>query len=282
VYKNYAFIVTEGVADQGLQIFDLTQLREVKNPPVVFQETAHYAHFGSAHTLTMNEETGFAFAAGSISGGKTCGGGLHMIDVRVPTKPAFAGCYAKSGYIHDAQCVVYRGPDQHYKGRELCLNSAVDKLDIIDVTDKLQPKVIGRGTYPNAVYTHQGWFTEDQRYFFVDDEENPRDKTRTIVFDLSDLDDPVVLTTFYGTTTATAHNLYIRGRYMYQSNYTAGLRIIDVGDPKTPKEVGYLDTDPTQDGPGQRLGSWGNYPFLKNDVVAVASNGLFLVRLRSR
>ncbi len=29
------------VPDHGMQIFDLTQLRNVKTPPVVFQETAH-------------------------------------------------------------------------------------------------------------------------------------------------------------------------------------------------------------------------------------------------
>ncbi len=89
-------------------------------------------------------------------------------------------------------------------------------------------------------------------------------------------------TIFQGSTDATAHNLYIRGRYMYQSNYTAGLRIVDVGDPKNPKEVGYLDTAPDLNGPGMILGAWGSFPFFKNDVVAVASRGLFLVRLRSR
>ena len=66
----------------------------------------------------------------------------------------------------------------------------------------------------------------------LDDERDPEDKTRTIVFDMTDLTDPVVLTIFYGTTAATAHNLYIRGRYMYQSNYSAGERseraVIDV------------------------------------------------------
>jgi hypothetical protein len=63
---------------------------------------------------------------------------------------------------------------------------------------------------------------------------------------------------------------------MYQSNYGAGLRIIDIRDPKHPKEVGYLDTAPGLLDLG--FGSWGNYPYLKNNVMAVASNGLFLVR----
>jgi choice-of-anchor B domain-containing protein len=287
VYKHYALIGYEG-ANHGMQIFDLSQLRDVKNAPVEFQETAHYADYANTHTITMNQETGFAY----VNGSNTCGGGLHMLDMRTPTKPAHVGCYAEAqtgrrgtGYVHDAQCVVYRGPDQQYKGREICVNYAETAISISDVTDKQNPKTISIVTYPNVGYTHQGWFTEDQRYIFVNDEldENSmarrvgRDsvRTRTIGFDLNDLDDPVVLTEFFHTTAATDHNLYIRGRYMYQGNYGAGLRIIDVADPKNLKEAGYL----THAG----WSAWGTYPYFKNDVVAVSmSKGLILARLQKR
>jgi choice-of-anchor B domain-containing protein len=282
VYKNYAFIVVEG-STAGLQVFDLTQLRDVKNAPATFKETAHYGEFGNAHTITMNPETGFAYPTGLGGSGETCNGALYMIDVRTPTKPSFAGCYSDPGYIHDAMCIIYRGPDTRYQGREICFASGIPlgAVDIVDVTDKKNPKRIGKAEVPNAQIVHQGWFTEDQRYFFLDDEGDPTDRTRTIVFDMAKLDDPVVLLEFFNPNSdATSHNLYIRGKYMYQSNYTAGLRIVDVSDPKNPKEVGYLDTDPDQDGPGQRLGTWGNYPYFKDNVVAVASNGLFLVRLK--
>lgn len=287
VYKNHAFVVAES-GPHGLQIFDLTQLRDVKDAPVKFQETAHYDGIGAAHSVVMNEETGYLYSTGNNSGGETCGGGLHMLDVRTPTKPAFVGCYAepqtgsaKTGYTHDAQCLIYRGPDAQYKGREICLNSSETALGIADVTDKKSPKTISIANYPNAAYTHQGWFTEDQRYFFVNDEGDNgaggSDKTRTIVFDLNDLDEPVVLMEFLGAANPPTgdHNLYIRGRYMYQSNYEAGLRIVDVADPKNPKEVGYLDTS------NSGAGSWSNYPYFKNNVAAVTSmaEGLFLVRL---
>jgi choice-of-anchor B domain-containing protein len=120
--------------------------------------------------------------------------------------------------------------------------------------------------------------TEDQRYFFLDDEGDEAimglKGTRTLVFDVSDLDDPVLLTEFYNTTTDTDHNLYIRGRYMYQSNYGAGLRVIDVVDPKNPKEVGYLANAGL---------AFGAYPYFKNDVVAMStSTGLFVARLLQR
>ncbi|HEU5170459.1 MAG TPA: choice-of-anchor B family protein, partial [Gemmatimonadales bacterium] len=125
VYKDHAFIVADGAGPHGMQVFDLTQLRDVKGPPVTFGETAHYDRIWSAHNIAINEETGFAYPVGNSAGGETCGGALHMIDIRDPKHPTFAGCYAdpstgrqRTGYTHDAECVVYRGPDARYAGRE--------------------------------------------------------------------------------------------------------------------------------------------------------------------
>ena len=67
----------------------------------------------------------------------------------------------------------------------------------------------------------------------------------------------------------------MRGRYVYQSNYRAGLRVLDVSDPVNPKEVAFFDTtpgEPTTSAMGG--GSWGNYPYFKNGVVAVSTYGL--------
>ncbi len=85
---------------------------------------------------------------------------------------------------------------------------------------------------------------------------------------------------FIGTTEASDHNLYVRGRYMYQSNYVSGLRIIDVSDPENPVEVGYFDTVPWgADGPGF-AGSWSNYPYFESGNILVSSmrEGLFILR----
>jgi choice-of-anchor B domain-containing protein len=291
VYKNHAFIVADGAGPHGMQIFDLTQLRNVPGAPVKFQETAHYDRIHSAHNIVINERTGFAYPVGNSMGGETCGGALHMIDIRDPVHPRFAGCYAdpatgkaRTGYTHDAQCVIYHGPDEQYKGREICFNSSETALGIADVTDKKSPKAISVASYPNVSYAHQGWLSDDQRYFYLDDEGDElagtAPKTRTLVFDLADLDDPVVAKEFFGTTAASDHNLYVRGRYMYQSNYVSGLRVIDVKDPTNPVEVGYFDTVPFGENLPGFAGSWSNFPYFKSGVVAVTSmrEGLFMVR----
>ncbi|NND72294.1 MAG: choice-of-anchor B family protein [Rhodothermales bacterium] len=290
VYKDHAFIVADGARDHGMQIFDLGQLRDVDpaDMPVDFQESAHYSGIASSHNIIINEESGFAYAIGSRAGGEGCGGQLHMMDIRDPLNPIFVGCYTHPDYggTHDAQCVMYRGPDADYTGREICLNSNGNAFIIADVTNKSNPQTVAVATYPKTAYTHQGWLTDDQNYFYMNDELDEMnkivDKTRTLIWDVSDLDDPILVKEFTHSVGASDHNLYIKGNLMYQSNYQAGLRILDISDPVNPVESGHFDTAPFSDDTFGFGGSWSNYPYFKSGVIAVSSQaeGLFLVRKR--
>ncbi len=292
VYSDHAFIVADGAGAHGMQIFDLTQLRDV-NPadmPVTFEMTAHYTELNSSHNIVINEETGYAYAVGSRAGGETCGGQLHMINIQDPVNPAFAGCFfhktpggASSGSAHDAQCVVYRGPDAKYINREICFNSSSSSFIIADVTDKDNPVMLTRSTYPNLSYTHQGWLSEDHKFFYMNDELDELtgnvDRTRTLIWDVAELEDPVLVKEFFLNSKASDHNLYVRGNLLYQSNYQAGLRVLDITDPTNPVEAAHFDTTPfAGDEPGFG-GSWSNYPFFDSGVIAVSSaQGLFLVK----
>jgi len=291
VYKDHAFIVSDGAGQHGMQVFDLTQLRDVENPPVIFEETAHYDGIASAHNLVINEETGFAFSVGSGSGGETCGGGLHMIDIREPTQPIFAGCFAdtetgrqSTGYSHDAQCVTYNGPDVEHQGKEICFGANETALSIADVTDKTNPVALANASYPNVGYSHQGWLSEDHRYFYMNDElDEVRglvDGTRTLVWDVMDLDDPQMVKEHFSENKASDHNLYIRGNLMYQSNYKSGLRILDISDAVNPVEVGFFDTVPYGEDVPSMGGSWSNYPFFGSGVIVVTSGseGMFILK----
>jgi choice-of-anchor B domain-containing protein len=95
-----------------------------------------------------------------------------MINIQDPKHPEFAGCFAdpqtgraNTGYSHDAQCVVYHGPDTRFTGHEICIGSNETMISLADVTDKKNPKALARASYPNVGYSHQGWFDEDQKYF---------------------------------------------------------------------------------------------------------------------
>ena len=283
VFANHAFIVSEAI-DHGMQIFDLTQLRGVTAPPVTFAETGHYAGFGSTHTLALNTRTGFAYAVGT----RTCEGGLHVVDVRTPAAPRAAGCFSLDGYTHETQCVIYAGPDTVYRDREVCLNSNEDTLTIVDTTDKLEQVQVSRTGYGGSAYTHQGWLTDDQRFFLVNDEGDEQafqHRTRTWIWDVSDLDAPVLLSFYDHSTASIDHNLYIRGNLVYESNYRSGLRLLDAGEIAngTLREVGFFDIYPADDGPSFN-GAWTSYPFFASGSVIVngIEQGLFVLRPHAR
>ncbi|MEX2399822.1 MAG: choice-of-anchor B family protein [Rhodothermales bacterium] len=291
VYENHAFIVADNAGRHGMQVFDLTQLRTVGPEPMTFEPTALYDKINSSHNIVINTDTGFAYSVGNSGGGETCGGGLHMIDVQDPTNPTFAGCYAAegtgragTGYTHDAQCLIYAGPDQEYVDREICFGSNETAFHIADVTEKKAPVGISTASYPNVAYTHQGWISDDHRYFYVNDEldevSGNVDETRTLIWDITDLDDPQLVREYSWGNRATDHNLYIRGDLMYQSNYVSGLRIHDISDPENPREVGFFDTMPVGDDAPGFAGSWSNYPFFESGTIIVSSidEGLFLLQ----
>jgi choice-of-anchor B domain-containing protein len=279
IYRDHAFVVSEAPG-HGMQILDLHELEDVIDPPVVLEATAHYPGFGNAHNLAIDEATGFAYAVGT----HTCGAGLHMLDVRDPQQPLFAGCFSGEGYTHDAQCVVYAGPDPDYQGRELCFNSNEDTLTIVDVTSKVSPQVLARRSYVGVGYTHQGWLSEDHAWFLLGDELDELfrgHRMRTYVWDLRDIDAPRVAGSYTGTRGAIDHNLFVRGNHVFQANYRAGLRVLRMGDLSRAElvEVAYFDTFPEGNGPAFE-GAWGVYPFFESGNVAVSdiNRGLFLIK----
>ena len=292
VYADHLFFTGDGAGAHGLVVFDLTRLRDVTNPPLEFDPDLRWDGIGSAHNLIIDTGAGTAFTVSTSGDGHTCGGGLVMIDIRQPLAPEFAGCYTDTeglifqGRTHDAQCLVYDGPDTDYVGRELCFASNETALRIVDVTDKSNPRPISAAAYPGVAYIHQGWLSDDRRHFYLDDELDElvgtTDRTKTIVWDVTDLDDPVVVADYYGPNNATDHNLYVKGDRMYQANYQAGFRVIDISDPENLREVGYFDTTPYGTDPPGFNGAWTAFPYFESGTVLVTSmlEGVFLLKPR--
>ena len=284
-YGDHAFIVADGAGAHGMQVFDLARLRDVLDPPVVFDPDLLYQGDGlnvveSSHNIIINEETGFAYLTS-----RGCAG-MHMVDISEPMEPTFVGC-SEPGGTHDAQCIVYRGPDESYRGREICLRMSGNRFQISDVTDKSNPLELSTASHPNPAYMHQGWVTEDHRYFIMDDESDVIagnvETTRTLIWELDDLEDPILVKEFFGSLPASAHNLYVKGDFTYQANYRYGLHILDISDPLNPVEVGMFDTSPFETGPGFG-GAWSTYPFFDSGTILVTSmqEGLFMLKKRVR
>ena len=278
-YNNHAFIVSEA-SNHGMQVFDLTRLRDVSNPPETFDEDAHYSGFGNAHNIIINEDSGYAYGVGT----STFNGGPHFVDISDPTNPTPAGGYSDDSYSHDAQVVTYSGPDTEHLGKEILIGSNENEIAIVDITNKNNPIGLSTISYSNVEYTHQGWFTEDQRYFIVGDEIdeiNVGFNTRTIIFDFEDLDNPSFHFEYEGPTEAIDHNGYVKGDKYYLSNYRAGMRVLDISQigNENITEIGFFDTYPDSDS-ANFDGAWNVYPFFasNNIVISDINRGFFLVR----
>jgi choice-of-anchor B domain-containing protein len=279
VYKDHAFIVSEA-ASHGMQVLDLHKLRDINNPPTNFNADEVYNEFGSAHNIVINEESGYAYAVGT----SLYDGGPHFINIQDPKNPQDAGGYSMGSYSHDAQVVTYNGPDTDYKGKEILIGSNASRIVLVDITDKNNPSAISSIAYDQVGYTHQGWFTENQRYFLVGDELdelNSGFNSRTVIFDFSDLDNPLEYFQYNGPTPAIDHNGYVKDNSFYLANYTAGLRIIDITGiaDENMNEVRYFDSFPANNN-ASFDGAWSVFPYFESGHVIISDidTGFYLVK----
>lgn len=282
VYNNHAFIVSEA-SNHGMQVFDLTKLRSVASPPETFTHDAYYTGFGKCHNIVINEDTGYAYAVGTT----TFNGGPHFVNIQNPTSPVAEGGYNAEGYTHDAQVVIYNGPDAEHNGKEIFFGANETKVVVVDVTNKTNPVLLSTFTYTNADYVHQGWLTDNQRYFILGDETDESTygfNTKTVIIDYSDLDNPVLKVNYFGPTNAIDHNGYVDGNDFYLASYRAGLRIMDISDIDNGNlnEVAFFDTFPTSNTANYN-GAWSVYPYFTSGSIIVSDieRGLFVLKKSS-
>ncbi|MCB1049278.1 MAG: choice-of-anchor B family protein [Acidobacteria bacterium] len=277
VFGTRAYAVSEG--GSGIQVFDLSAIDQgiIRDKGIVLDGTVP-----ATHNVAINEESGYLYRCGGSDNG------LRIYDLNAnPDRPSLVAVWPDR-YVHDAQIVVMKsGP---FAGRELAfccagLNGGWDMtgLTILDVTDKANLKVVTHYEYPQPAYSHQGWISEDQQTFYLNDELDERTygiKTRTHVMDISNLTKPVQIGTFSSNTTAIDHNLYVHQGRIYEANYRSGLRVFDATDPHHPSEMAFFDTYPEDDRPNFN-GIWSNYPYFPSQTLIGSDleRGLFVLKL---
>ena len=306
VYNDHVYIVSEA-GDHGLQVFNLANLRGLDSEQV-FSADYTDKSFGKAHNIAINEDSGYAYIAGARTKG------IYALNLSNPLAPKLELEGSQFGYSHDAQIVNYKGPDQDHFGKEIYIGSNENKVDIVDVTDKSEPKLISTFLYDHQ-YTHQAWLTDDHKYALLGDELDEVDsnyelkadaKTRTVIIDLSDLDKPSLHHDYEAETKAIDHNGYVKGTEFFLASYTAGLRVLDILniDQKSISETGFFNTfidqngsglpnsttvksqDPDGDHSGKKgnssafNGAWSVYPFFKSENIIISdiNSGLYIVK----
>ncbi|KAI6360556.1 hypothetical protein MCOR25_006719 [Pyricularia grisea] len=311
-YKHYMLIGSEQNG-HGVQIFDMKKLLDItdEQAPRQFAQSEVTGHFtelpiGATHNVVSNDEMEYGVAVGARPRTDACRGGLIFFDLKDPSNPKKLGCHADDGYVHDAQCLVYRGPDKRYEGRDICYGYNEDTLTIYDVTDKTKTNIISRTGYEGSSYTHQGWVLDknNQEYLLMDDEYDEYDAipgpgqdgfAATYIWDIKDLENPKQTGVYKATVRGIDHNQYVVDGYSYQSSYINGFRVYDVSSiPSDPTgagvcETAFFDIYPEDDSaPGggvlQFSGSWASYAYFKSGYIFINSieRGAFVVKLNKK
>ncbi|MEX2258410.1 MAG: choice-of-anchor B family protein [Woeseia sp.] len=298
-WRAYAYVTTDGAPD-GLLIIDLSGL------PHSIRRVSYQSDFSTAHNVYITNAdfyTGIPRGGDPhlvLAGSNRNAGQIRAYSLADPEAPLLVpndipNTFGSDwSYSHDVASLLIddaRKDTQCVNATTTC-NVLIDyneeNIEIWDVSDFSDPVRLnpGRQEYAQRGYVHSGWWTEDQQYFFVQDElDEQRSGINTTlrVFSMTDLRNPVRAGTWTGPTTAIDHNGFVRGNRYYMSNYSRGLTVLDISDPTVPVISGFLDTWPYSDEEGF-LGAWGAYPYLRNGVIAVSDmdSGLYLLRDNTR
>ena len=308
---EYMLIGSEAI-DHGIQIFDMKKLLDLDPAnPVNFSITSDIVGrfsalpLGRSHNVVVNNELNYAVAVGAQPRNDSCAAGLIYIDMTDPANPTSPGCAGQDGYVHDAECLVYRGPDTRYTNRDICYGYNEDTLTIYDVTNKTglnTSSIISKTSYVGASYTHQGSVLDPlwQEYLILDDELDEEEYAGpasdrfpvAYIFDIRNLERPVQTGIYKHKHYSIDHNQYIFDGLAYQSNYGAGVAVLDVSTiPTDPtggsvSEVGFFDIYPEDDdelngGVIDFVGTWSHYAGFASGFIFVNTieRGGFVVKM---
>src|SRR5262252_1382669 len=272
-YRSWMYVVSEGHgAGEGLQIIRMTNPQQ----PVLAATFTANGTLASAHTVSVDTTHALLVLNGSKSDAGNNSDypytGMRIFSLANPEAPVELGAWPPSGpytdpnYVHDA---VIRD------GRLYAAHIYSQSVEVLDLSNPTVPTSIASWTYPNAYYTHSSWPDASGHYLYVTDEHNGETLR---VFDITDLSNPILVNGLSSNPVAIVHNAHVRGNELYLSNYTEGIRFLDLTDPVHPAEFGWADSYP---GPsGGYGGVWEVCPFFPSGIVIASDmeTGLYVYR----
>ena len=265
-YRNWLYIVTEGFGTgTGLQIVRMT------NPEAPLLARTYTTNFVTAHTVSIDTARALLICNGTrnTQGAAT---GMRILSIASPENPVELGWWPGGAipvpsdlYVHDCVPVGNR----IYAAS---INAGIQR--VLDFTNPAAVIEIKEWTYPGA-FTHNCWPDASGQWLYVTDEINGEPLK---IFDISNVMSPLEVNGITSNPQAIVHNAHVKGNELYLSNYTEGIRILDLSDPVHPAEFGWADSYP---GPsGGYGGVWEVCPFFPSGTVIASDmqTGLYVYR----
>jgi hypothetical protein len=216
--------------DRGVLVFDISSPAEprfVRNVPGSSQD--------GVHTVSVDGDRLYATALRSEA--------MLMFDVSSPLEPRLLTRFQLPPEPRDASLGPARQSYPHdafaYQGR-LYVNSLSDGFAVVDVSALPDTTLLGRYNYPHAFSHTNVVGTFSGRTVAFEGGETTGAHLR--VLDVTDPAHIVKVGEYKLRDLTSIHNLVLRGTRLYVAWYHEGVRVLDVADPSTPRELAYFNT----------------------------------------
>lgn len=274
VIGNLAYAANYVPNNSGTPIVGL-YIADVSNPSapvevgrIEWGTGAWYHLAGSSHSVHV-EARGpqvIAYVCSLITGA------LEIFDVTVPNAAVFLAT------INDPIGLSYNSQPHEAKtyGNYLITTWVAGGFTIHDVSDPSAPvQLIHQYTAGDWIY--DAALNSTGSHLLVT--HAPTGTSTVRIYSLAGLTNPVptvALTgTFVSPSTALLHNISVSGKYAYVSAFTDGLRVLDIGNPAAPVQVGWYDTNPTTSAKSA-TGGYGVQVVGNNVFLSHSTGGLYV------
>jgi len=269
-YRNWIYVVSEGEGTGfGLQIIRMT------NPDSPVLAATYTTNFTHSHTVSIDTTRGILICNGTrnaleqATGMRVLAlqnpgiGATPETPVEIAWWPGGAIPVNDNNYVHDSVPV----------GNRLYCASIYPGIErVLDFTNPAAPTQIVAWNYPGG-FTHNSWPDASGNFLYVTDEVKGQPLK---VFDISNLTSPSLADAITSNPQAIIHNAHVKGTELYLSNYTEGIRVLDLSDPAHPAEFAWADS---YAGPsGGFSGVWEVCPFFPSGTVIASdrNSGLYV------
>lgn len=136
----------------------------------------------------------------------------------------------------------------HPGGKCAYLSTIADRVYAIDVSTPGTPTIVD-SMMTDARIVNDVMTTEDGKFGVFSREGASNRKNGIVVFDASDACHPKPVSEYTETVSGGVHSSFVYQGHVYLTDDATGsMRVIDIRDPKTPREVGRWQTEQTEEG----------------------------------